>query len=182
MNREVVAMGAGRVFRGIVWRYCVWGLLAGAVLGQGYGAVVGVVGSLVDGTARVDRIAGLTLFCAFFGLCFGATAGAVLGLVDGLAIGVLTRVRHLPLIDARRYRREAAIVGVTPPLALLVALVFAAGPSADADVLVFFILPVVVAAASVAWVGRRIGAWYERASGGADPGDGPLASLARHLR
>jgi hypothetical protein len=115
-----------------------------------------------------------SVFALFVGGIIGGVYGLVMGLIGGLALCVLTGVRHLPLADVVRHRREMVrvgfcVVGVLglayPPLLLWSGRISALTGGLVADAMIYAGFPTLILVFSAEWVSTLLAAWYARASG-----------------
>jgi WD domain, G-beta repeat/Anaphase-promoting complex subunit 4 WD40 domain len=115
-----------------------------------------------------------SVLALFVGGIIGGVCGLVMGLIGGLALCVLTGVRHLPLADVVRQRREMVRVGICvvgvlglayPPLLLWSGWVSALTGGLVADAVIYAGFPTLILVFSAEWVSTLLAAWYARASG-----------------
>jgi hypothetical protein len=115
-----------------------------------------------------------SVFALFVGGIIGGVYGLAVGLIGGLALCVLTGVRHLPLADVVRHRREMVrvgfcVVGVLalayPPLLLWSGWVSALTGGLVADALIYAGFPTLILVFSAEWISTLLAAWYARSSG-----------------
>jgi hypothetical protein len=165
----------------ITWRSALRLFGLGALFGGIYGPSVVNVLLLIDVVQRSTSITfdmplqflGVMLFAAAVGAFIGAPLGFIVGILVGLLISAITVRAFVPLYDVPRYmqvvRRSSTTVGgivtlVGSPLASLV--LFGSSAFKPIGMLVLFsVVPALLACVAI-WRGSGwIAAWYVRASG-----------------
>ena len=158
-------MRTSKLIWGVFWRSALWLLVLGTSLG-GIFAMILAVPSLFGSSAN------WFIAITIMGLLFGGVVGLGLGLLVGIVSAVATRAYFHPLGDPRRYHRTMVLlcggIGLFGAL-VAYALAFGSGSHQFIIVLVFILVPALVASASGAWTGHRVSRWYIRKSAATQP-------------
>ena len=148
-------MSTGELRRGIFWRMCSWGVVAGLGFGTAYGTIL-------------FSLTGMILGCIT-----GGILGLLLGIVTGFYLSLISIEVYHPLRDAKRYLR-AATVECTVISVIGASVVFGflslvqlnlSRPIWSDDVnlailLPCFAAPTLMAGAATTWATRRAAQWY----------------------
>jgi hypothetical protein len=165
----------------ITWRSMLRLFALGALFGGIYGPSVLSVLLFIDLVQRSARSAfdaplqflGIMLFAAVIGAFIGAALGFIVGILVGLLISTITIRAFVPLYDVPRYmrvvRRSSAIFGGIATLVgspLVSRVLFGSSAVRAFEMLVLFsVVPALLACLAI-WRGSGwIAAWYVRASG-----------------
>lgn len=167
----------------LLWFFLLRTVLLGLFLGVLLGAVYGGVSfALLPWLATLQNDGleqgGDTLLVPPVGALLGAVLGGFLGLVlgalEGLLVGTLTRIFfYPPPADGRRYVRTAACVAASVPALPATVMIlpairlftlpdeaFPGVGQPGMNLLLFEILPLLVASCAVWWVCRKVSVWY----------------------
>ncbi len=175
-------MTTRKLLWGMTRRGAVWGLLTGTLGGAAYGVVftnglyIFVMIFQPELLQSKNEPTGITafvllvLFGAIMGVLFGLPIGLLVGILDGLLIGIVTRVLFYPLRHVRAYRWTVVLVsavftGIATWFGFMQIELFlemmARSESDFNRLVIFFLVPALIASVAAAFISRSIARWYE---------------------